>query len=254
MLAAVALISLAGVAMANRSIRDNTVNTRDIKDNQVNTRDVRNGSLTTRDIRDNQVNTRDLRDGAIRGVDIHDGSVELEDLGAGALALAGTATLLDPRAHDQDSDGNGVVDNPQGSIPGHVCCLSWQQGPAEVSESVASSANPIPGPGAGRAWRTVTLDPGAYVLQTTGHAEKPAGATGGIASRLFLGGKPLDDAGGYSSYPAAEAGLPVSVSHATAFEVGQGPAADRQLTQRVVSLDAPASFSDNLLIWEVTPR
>jgi hypothetical protein len=253
-LTAVAVISIASVAGANRGIRDNTINTRDIKDNQVNTKDLRNGSLTTRDVHDNQINTRDIRDDALRGADIHDGSIGLGELTPSAMSYAGTATLFDPRAHDQDSDGNGAVDNPTGTVPGQVCCLTWAQGPTEIAEDVPNSADPIPAVGDGRYWRSVVLEPGAYVLQATGSAQKSAGAATGVATRLFLGGKPLADGGGYAAYPASEGGLPVSTSRTTAFEVGQGSAADRQLVERVVSLDGDATFGDNLLIWEVTPR
>ncbi len=221
-IAIVAVLSIAGIAAANRSIRDNTINTRDIKDNQVNSKDVRNGSLTTRDIRDNQVNTRDVRDGALRGSDVHDGSLGLEDLSAAAVDYAGTATLFDPRAHDQDSDGNGAVDDPSGTVPGHVCCLSWAQGPALIDPVTAPSSDPIPSLNDGRGWRSVVLDPGAYVIQSTGYAEKAGEATAGVASRLFLGGKPLSDAGGYAFFPASTSGLPLSVSHTTAIEVGGG--------------------------------
>ncbi len=254
-IAIVAVISVAGIATANQAIRNNTVNTRDIKDNQVNTRDLRNNSLTTRDIRDNQVNTRDLRDGALRGVDVHDGSLGLEKMSPAAIEYAGTASLLDPRAHDQDSDGNGAVDNPAGSVAGHACCISWSQGPTNVEQSTPSSADPIPNVGSGRQWRSVVLDPGSYVVESSGSAEEGGVATAGIASRLFLGGKPLRDGDGYTSYPAgAAAGLPPTVSRTTVIEVGEGSAVDRQLIQRVTSLEGEARFSDNLLIWEVTPR
>jgi hypothetical protein len=67
-IAVVALLPLAGVATANRAIRNNSTNTRDIKDNQVNARDPRNNSLNTRDVRNNQINNaRDVRNGALRG-------------------------------------------------------------------------------------------------------------------------------------------------------------------------------------------
>jgi hypothetical protein len=253
-IAVVALLSLAGIATANRAIRDNTINSRDIKDNQVNTRDVRNNSLTTRDVRDNQINTRDLRNGAIRGVDVHDGSLSTADLSPAAAAYAGSAVLFDPRAHDQDSDGNGVPDDPKGTVPGHVCCLTWKQGPVEVDDVVPVSADPLPGAASGRNWRSVTLDPGAYVVQTTGYAREAGAATDGVASRLFLGGHALPDGATYPMYPVSPGGLPVSHSHSTAIEVGEGTPAERKLVQRVTAIEGKAEFSDNMLIWEVTPR
>ncbi len=250
----VALLSLAGIATANRSIRNNTINTRDIKDNQVNSKDVRNGSLTTRDVHDNQINTRDVRNGAIRGIDVHDGSLSLKDLEPSAAAYAGTATLFDPRAHDQDSDGNGAVDNPEGSVPGHVCCLTWAQGPVQIDEVAGASPTPIPSPGAGRYWRSVVLDPGAYVIQTTGYSQEVDASTEGVASRLFLGGHALPDGATYSFFPDSPSGLPVSYTRTTAIEVGKGSPPQRQLVQRVVSIAGRAKLSDNMLIWKVTPR
>jgi hypothetical protein len=174
------VLSLVGSALANRAIRDNTVNTRDIKDNQVNTRDIRNGTITTRDIRDNQVNTRDIRDGSIRGSDVHPGSLGASDLDSSTAALIGTTTLLDPRAHDQDSNGDGTVDNPSGTVAGHACCLSWSQGPTELSDVAGSATEPIPNASSGHTWRDVVLDPGAYVIETTAYAE--GAATGAEAA------------------------------------------------------------------------
>jgi hypothetical protein len=251
MIAGAAVLSVAGIATANRAIRDNTINSRDIKNNQVNTRDLRDGSITTRDIRDNQINTRDLRDGALRGADVHDGSLGIEELDPNAVAYAGRSALFDPRSHDQDSDGNGAVDNPEGTVPGHVCCLSWALGPKQIDEVVPPSADPIPTAADGREWRSVTLDPGAYVVQTSGYAQGPAPSEG-VASRLFLGGKPL--AGGYGFRPASSSAMPVTQSQTTAFEVAPGAPGERRLTNRIVSIAGVASFADNLLIWEVTPR
>ena len=233
-IAAIALLCLAGVATANRAIRDNTINTRDIKNNQV--------------------NTRDLRDGAIRGVDVRDGSLGVNDLSPAVVSYAGTTTLFDPRAHDQDSDGNGAIDDPAGTVAGHVCCLSWKQGPVDVEPVAVAPADPIPGSADGRPWRSVTLDPGSYVLQSTGYALEGSAKTAGVASRLFLGGRQIADLG-YAFYPATATALPpVSYTHTTTIEVGTGSAGDRLLTQRVASIEGKAAFSDNLLIWEVTPR
>jgi len=253
-IAVVALLSLAGVATANRAIRNNSINTRDIKDNQVNTRDLRNNSLNTRDVRNNQINTRDVRNGALRGEDVHDGSLSMEDLSPSAVAYAGTAVLFDPRAHDQDSDGNGAVDNPAGTVPGHVCCLPWNQGPSQIDAVSSPSPDPIPNLNAGQQWRSVTLEPGSYVIQSTGYSTESAVATEGVAGRLFLGGRALADGAGYAFFPASSSGLPASSSHTTAIEVGDGSAADRQLVQRVASIEGKAEFGDNMLIWEVTPR
>lgn len=250
---AVAVISLAGIATANRAIRNNSINTRDIKDNQVNTKDLRNNSLTTRDVHNNQINTRDLRDGAIRGVDVHDGSLGIEELTPSAARYAGTANLFDPRSHDQDSDGNGTVDDPGGTVPGHVCCLTWKQGPIVVTDISASSPDPIPTVTSGDYWRSVILDPGAYVIQTTGSALEVDGSTDGVATRLFLGGHPLPDGASYALYPDTPGGLPVSHTNTTAIEVGAGSPADRQLVQRISSIEGKSRFSDNMLIWEVTP-
>ena len=236
-IALVAVLSIAGIATANRTIRDNTVNTRDIKDNQVNTKDLRNGSITTRDLRDNQVNTRDLRDGAIRGVDVRDGSLELADLSAEANSLAGSAVLFDPRTH-----GTGA------------CCLSWPRGPETIAAAVAASADPLPGASDGQAWRSAVLDPGTYLVQTTGSAAKAGAGAEAAATRLFIGGQPAGDGGGYAFFPVSETGFPVSYSTATAIEVGAGSEDQRRLVQRVVSLGGAASLRDNLLIWRVTPR
>lgn len=236
-LALIAVLSIAGIATANRMIPDGTINTRDIKDNQVNTRDIRNGTITTRDIRDNQVNTRDLRDGAIRGVDVHDGTLELADLSPEVGAIAGTATLFDPRAHGASG-----------------CCLSWARGPETIGGAIPASADPLPNQGSGQAWREAVLDPGTYLLQTTGTARKAAAGSEGIATRIFLGGQPVGDGGGYVFFPVSEGGLPDAESSATVIVVGAGEPARRQLTQRVVSLGGDTSFNDNLLVWKVTPR
>lgn len=236
-IALVAVLSIAGIATANRSIRDNTINTRDIKDNQVNTKDLRNGSITTRDLRDNQVNTRDLRDGSIRGVDVHDGSLELADLSAEAAAVAGSAVLFDPRSHGTGS-----------------CCPSWPRGPEAVEPDVPPSADPIPNTSSGLAWRSAVLDPGTYLVQTTGTASKAAGGAEAAATRLFLGGQPAGDGGGYAFFPVSEAGFPVSQSTATVIEVGNGNDDQRRLEQRAISLGGDASLRDNLLVWRVTPR
>lgn len=246
-IAVVAVLSLVGTATANRMIRDGSINTRDIKDNQVNTRDLRNNSITTRDIRDNQVNTRDLRDGAIRGVDVHDGSLEPRDLEPATAALLGTATLIDPRAHDQDPGSDG-------GVAGHACCISWTTGPAQVSEVASSAANPIPGAGSGQAWRSVVLEPGAYVLQSTAYADKGEAGAEGVATRLFLGGSPLIDGGGYSFVPVSSSGLPEARSTSTAIEVPAGSPAQRQLVERAISLGNSVKLADNFLIWKVTPR
>lgn len=236
-IALVAILSIAGIATANRAIRDNTITTRDIKNNQVNTRDLRDGTITTRDLRDNQVNTRDLRDSAVRGQDVRDGSLELADLSAEASALAGSATLFDPRAHGASG-----------------CCLSWARGPETIAATVAPTDDPLPGPGDGSAWRSAVLDPGTYVVQTTGRAGKVGAAAEAAATRLFLGGRPAGDGGGYVFFPISAAGYPVSQSSATVIQVEPGTEAQRQLVQRAISLGDPASLSDNLLIWRATPR
>lgn len=236
-IALVAVLAIASVATANRSIRDNTINTRDIKDNQVNTRDLRNGSATTRDIRDNQINTRDLRDGAIRGVDVHDGSLGLADLSPEASGLVGSATLFDPRAHGASG-----------------CCLSWARGPEAVVAVTPASGDPIPGPGDGQAWRSAVLDPGTYVVQATAEARKADAGAEAVATRLFLGGKPAGDRDGYLFAPVAQAAYPISASSATVIQVGAGDEAQRRLTQQAVSLGGMATLEDDLLIWRVTPR
>lgn len=236
-IALVAILSIAGIATANKAIRDGSINTRDIKDNQVNTRDLRNGTITTRDVRDNQINTRDLRDGSVRGIDVRDGSIELTDLSPKANALAGSAALFDPRAHGASG-----------------CCLSWARGPETIAETAPAGPDPIPDAGSGLAWRSAVLDPGTYVVQTTGQASKAGPATVAAATRLFLGGQPLGDGGGYLFYPVSEAGFPVSQSSATVIEVGAGSEDQRRLMQRAVSLGDHAGFSDNLLVWSVTPR
>lgn len=236
-IALVAILSIAGIATANKTIRDGSINTRDIKDNQVNTRDLRNGTITTRDVRDNQLNTHDVRDGAIRGIDVHDGSIELADLSAEAGSLTGTATLFDPRAH-----GAGG------------CCLSWARGPETVAAAVPGSGDPIPGSGDGQGWRSAVLDPGTYIVQTTGQAAKTGAAAEGAATRLFLGGQPTGDRGGYVFFPVSAGSFPLAQSSSTVIQVSAGTDAQRQLVQRAISLGDPASLEDNLLIWKVTPR
>lgn len=236
-IAVVAVLSVAGIATANRAIRDGTVNTRDIKDNQVNTRDIRNNTVTTRDIRDNQINTRDLRDGAIRGVDVRDGSIELADLSAEAATLAGSATLFDPRAHGASG-----------------CCLSWARGPEEITAVVPASGDPIPDQSSGQAWRSAVLDPGTYLVQTSGTASAVATGAEGAATRLFLAGKPVGEGGSYAFFPVSATALPEQRSSATVVEVGNGDPGQRTLAQRAVSLGASARLADNLLVWRVTPR
>lgn len=250
----VALLSIVGSALANRAIRDNTVNTRDIKDNQVNTRDIRNGTITTRDIRDNQVNTRDIRDGSIRGVDVHPGSLGASDLDSSAAALIGTATLLDPRAHDQDSNGDGAVDNPSGTVAGHACCLAWSQGPTELSEVAGPAADPIPSATSGRAWRDVVLDPGAYLVETTAYAEKAGEGAEAAVTRLFLGGVPLGGQSGYDFVPVPAGSFPVSHAEATALEVPSGSPDQRRLVERAGSIGGATKLGDNFMIVKVTPR
>jgi hypothetical protein len=44
----------------------------------------------------------------------------------------------------------------------------------------------------------VTLEPGSYVIQSTGYSTEGAVATEGVASRLFLGGRALADSAGYA--------------------------------------------------------
>lgn len=235
-IALVAILSIAGIATANRSIPDNTINTRDIKDNQVNTKDLRNGTITTRDVRDNQINTKDLRDSSIRGIDVRDGSIEPIDLSAEANALAAAGVLLDARAH------------------GGSCCLSWPRGPQAIAAAVPSSADPIPNAGSGEAWRSAVLDPGTYLVQTTGQARKADGDTEAAATRLFLGGQPAGDGGGYVFFPVSESSFPISHTSATVIEVGAGNEDQRRLVQRAISLGGPASLNDNLLVWRVAPR
>jgi hypothetical protein len=232
----VAVLSIAGIATANRAIPDNSINTRDIKDNQVNTRDLRNGTITTRDVRDNQINTKDLRDGAIRGVDVHDGAIEPVDLSAETNALLNAGVLFDARAH------------------GGSCCLSWPRGPQAIAAAVPSSADPIPKSGDGEAWRTAVLDPGTYLVQTTGQARKAGNGAEAAATRLFVGGQPAGDGGGYVFFPVSESAYPVSHSSATVIEVGNGNEDQRRLVQRVISLGGPVSLNDNLLVSKVTPR
>ena len=99
----------------------------------------------------------------------------------------------------------------------------------------------------------MALDPGGYVIQSTGYAQEGSAASAGVASRLFLGGRPIPGIG-YAFFPAGASALPTSHSHTTAIEVAAGTPAERQLTQRVVSIEGRAMFSDNLLIWEVSPR
>jgi hypothetical protein len=264
-IAAVALLSLVASAMANRAIRDNTINTRDIKDNQVNTRDLRNNSANSRDIRDNQVNTRDIRNGSVSTIDLRDGSVTSKavrdgslapgDLSEETVALAQTSTVFDPRRHDQDDNGDGAVDNPAGAVPGHACCLSWSQGPTLVPNVAVSASDPVPSPSSGQDWRSVVLDPGAYVLQTTAYAEQVEAGGEAIATRLFLGGQPVaDGAGGYALIPASSSQIPAPSSRSVAIEVPVGTAAQRQLIQRAVSIGAPVRFADNFLILKTTPR
>jgi hypothetical protein len=248
-----AVLSIVGSALANQAIRDNTINTRDIKDNQVNTRDIRNGTITTRDIRDNQVNTRDIRDGSIRGVDVHPGALDVSDLDSSTAALVGTATLLDPRAHDQDNNGDGAVDNPSGTVAGHACCLSWSQGPTELSEVAASASDPIPSTTSGHAWRDVVLDPGAYVIETTAYAEGVGADAEAAVTRLFLGGTPLGEHGGYDFVPAA-GGFPISYTQTTAFEVSSGSVDQRRLLERATSIGGTTKLGDDFLILRVTPR
>lgn len=235
-IAAVAVLSLVGSAAANRAIRDNSINTRDIKNNQVNTRDLRNNTITTRDIRDNQVNTRDLRDSAIRGVDVHDGALEAVDMSSSVTSLLGAATLVDPRAHDTGA-----------------CCLSWAQGPTAVTE-VGNGGDPLPKADSGRAWRSIVLEPGDYVVQQTLVAQPSAKGARAGATRLFLGGAPLRALGGYAFATVEPDGLPVPHSTATAIEVGNGSADQRRLSQRAISIGAAANLSDELLIWKVVPR
>ena len=188
-------------------------------DNQVNTRDLRNGTITTRDVRDNQLNTKDLRDGAIRGVDVHDGAIEPVDLSAEANALLNAGVLFDARAH------------------GGSCCISWPRGSQAIAAAVPSSADPIPKSTDGEAWRTAILDPGTYLVQTTGQARKAGG-----------------DGGGYVFFPVSESAYPVSHSSATVVEVGNGNEDQRRLVQRAISLGGPVSLNDNLLVRKVTPR
>jgi hypothetical protein len=216
-LALIAVLSIAGIAAANRMIPDGTINTRDIKDNQV--------------------NTRDLRNGAIRGVDVHDGTLGLADLSPELAAATATATLFDPRAH-----GAGG------------CCLSWARGPETLGGAIPASSDPLPNQGSGQSWREAVLDPGTYLLQTTGTARKAGTGSEGIATRIFLGGQPVGDGGGYVFFPVSEGGLPDSESSATVIEVGTGEPAQRQLAQRAVALGGDTSFNDNLLVWKVTPR
>jgi|GEM_PF-2573095 len=248
------VLSLVGSALANRAIRDNTVNTRDIKDNQVNTRDIRNNAITTRDIRDNQVNTRDIRDGSIRGSDVHPGSLGASDLDSSTTALIGTTTLLDPRAHDQDGNGDGAVDNPSGTVAGHACCLSWSQGPTELSEVAGSASDPIPNASSGHAWRDVVLDPGAYVIETTAYAEAAAGGAEAAVTRLFLGGAPVGERGGYDFVPVPAGGFPVSHTEATALEVPSGSPDQRRLVERATSIGGATKLGDDFLVLKAAPR
>jgi hypothetical protein len=215
-LALIAVLSLAGTAIANRAIRDNTINTRDIKDNQV--------------------NTRDLRDGAIRGVDIHAGSVGISSLAPDVAAEVGTATLFDPRAHRQDDD------------------LSWARGPAAISESVSPSSDPLPGPTSGQAWRDVILDPGTYLVETTGYASEGASGSEGVATRLFLGGKPLAGGVGYGLAPLSSGPLPSPSSSSAVIDVPAGDATARQLVERVVGVGGAATFADDFVVLKVSPR
>ncbi|HEY7255060.1 MAG TPA: hypothetical protein VH476_00125 [Solirubrobacterales bacterium] len=253
-IAIAAVLSIVGSALANGAIRDNTVNTRDIKDNQVNTRDIRNDTITTRDIRDNQVNTRDIRDGSVRGVDVHPGSLGVSDLNSSTAALVGTATLLDPRAHDQDDNGDGAVDNPSGTVAGHACCLDWSQGPTELSEVAASASDPIPSATSGHGWRDVVLDPGAYVVETTAVAEGAEAGAEAAVTRLFLGGAPVGANRGYHFLPVAAAGFPASSTQTTAFEVPSGSVDQRRLLERATSIGGATKLGDDLLILRVTPR
>lgn len=249
-----AVLSIVGTALANGAIRNNTINTRDIKDNQVNARDIRNGSITTRDIRDNQVNTRDVRDGSIRGVDVHSGSLDASDLDSASAALLGAATLLDPRAHDQDRNGDGAVDNPSGTVAGHACCLSWSQGPTELSEASGSASDPIPSAGSGRPWRDAVLEPGAYVVETTASAEEAGSGSEAAVTRLFLGGAPVGGQRGYGYVPVAAGGLPASHTQTTAFEVPPGSVDQRRLVERAASLGGPTRLEDDFLVLKVAPR
>jgi hypothetical protein len=236
-LTVIAVLSLVGTAVANRAIRDNTINTRDIKDNQVNSLDVRDGSLTTRDIRDNQVNTRDLRDGAIRGVDIHDGTVGLAKLSPGAASEAAATTLVDPRSHGQDDDA------------------SWALGPAAITEVASSASDPLPTATSGQAWRDIVLDPGAYLVQTSGYASS-GGKKGaeGVAARLFFAGKPLADGTGYGLFPVSATQLPTPTSFSTIVLVPAGEASNRHLTERVAAVGEAATFTDDIAITAVNPK
>lgn len=213
--AIVAALALTGTAAANRMIRDNTINTRDIKNNQV--------------------NTRDLRDGAIRGVDVHDGSLGAADLAPQVTAQLGTAALLDPRARNLDDD------------------LAWNLGPRLIGQVASSPSDPIPNTAGGEGWRDAVLDPGTYVIQTTAYAAAGGTGTEGVATRLFLGGAPVGVGGGYNLSPVSAGGLPEARTTATAIQVPQGTPAQRQLIERVISLGAPAQFSDDFLIWKVSP-
>jgi hypothetical protein len=236
-LAAIAVLSLVGSAVANQAIRDNSINTRDIKDNQVNTRDLRNGTITTRDVRDNQINTRDLRDGALRGVDIHDGSIERADLSSEVSGLLGAGSLYDPRAHGEDNN------------------LSWAKGPAAISAVVPKgTADPLPSVFHGQAWRVVVLDPGTYVVQTTAYASDAVAGSEGVASRLFFAGKPLVDGTGYGLAPATGGPLSTPASMSTVLEVPAGQPAARQLVERVAAVGGVSTFRDDFLIAKVAPR
>jgi hypothetical protein len=235
-LAVIAVLSLAGTAFANRSIRDNTINTRDIKDNQVNSRDIRDNSITTRDIRDNQVNTSDVRDGAIRGIDVHDGSIGIADLSSEVVSLAATATLVDPRAQQQSG------------------YASWAKGPVALTDLAASAADPLPSPSSGQAWRDIVLEPGTYLVLGSAAAGEGASAAEGVATRLFLDGKPLADGTGYTMVPVSTTALATPTTSTTVVSVPPGDASARHLIERVAAVGGVAKLSDDLAVVALTPR
>jgi hypothetical protein len=228
----VAVLGLVGSAAARNFISGSR-----IRPNTITTRQVRNHSLAFNDLRHGAV--RRLRGNrgpkGPRGHPGHKGHKgERGPIGkTGATGPQGPpgATFINP------------VNNPD--VVGGVNFVSWARGPIEVTEPADSSPDFIPTPQDGRFWREITLHPGFYLLQSTAATVGGAGAY--TASRIFLGGVPLTDNGGYTFIPQSGS-LPEGTTSQTVIEVSGGP---QKLVQRVAAIGGPVEYADNFTILKL---
>jgi hypothetical protein len=243
-------------------VKDGSLGGRDIKAHSLTGRSVKSNSLTGAQIASRSITGTDIRNGSVTGNDIENGSIHLGDLADSAQeVLQGQDGPQGPPGDTGDQGDPGTTlldprDNP--AVDGDVCCVSWPRD-AEITD-LTSAAGPLPNAESGRAWRSVVLDPGTYLV-TTSFAWSPpnppaTGTTRYGVSRFFLGGRPLEDRGGLSfgrvamgdSYPATQ-------TASTVIEVQDGTDDQRRLVERVAVIgpdpSPPLELSDDLIVSQV---